>query len=91
MPSVFRPGAWSVTASGKPLPVTIIDNETIRGMTAGAAGSPTRATTLARAAALGAASGSRSSAGITALALTSRPASAAASSRPGPARGRARS
>jgi len=42
-------------ATGKPLPVTIIDNGT-----------------LARAAALGAASGSRSSAGITALALTSR-------------------
>jgi uncharacterized membrane protein len=43
-------------ATGKPLPVIIIDNGT-----------------LARSAALGAASGSRSSAGITALALTSRP------------------
>ena len=43
-------------ATGKPLPMTTIDNAT-----------------LARAAALGAASGSRSTAGITALALTSRP------------------
>jgi uncharacterized membrane protein len=43
-------------ATGKPLPMSTIDNGT-----------------LARAAALGAASGSRSSAGITALALTSRP------------------
>jgi uncharacterized membrane protein len=42
-------------ATGKPLPMSTIDNGT-----------------LARAAALGAASGSRSSAGITALALTSR-------------------
>ncbi len=60
------------TAPGKPLPVTIIDNGTIRGMTTGTTGSTTRPATLARAAALGAASGSRSSAGLTALALTSR-------------------
>ena len=53
--------------------MTIIDNRTIRRMTTGAAGSTTRPATLARAAALGAATGSRSSAGITALALTSRP------------------
>src|SRR3954452_8216975 len=59
-------------ATGKPLPMTIIDNGT-----------------LARAAALGAASGSRSTAGITALALTSRPddlgvIASRAGSRPGP-------
>jgi uncharacterized membrane protein len=52
--------------------VTITDNQTIRAMTTGPAGSATRPATLARAAALGAATGSRSSAGITALALTSR-------------------
>ena len=53
--------------------MTITDNQTIRGMTTGTAGSAARPATLARAAALGAATGSRSSAGITALALTSRP------------------